>query len=293
MDISAMWSTIALPLAGAFLMLSLTLIALVYMVGSLLANDKIKGWAKLELVEVVYSALIIAVGLSGLTITDQVIQGALHVNNMGGSSTQTFVPVVISGTKEYRNVDLCDPNSIISTSPQSVYYNISSCHMKLGIYFMREMFDETKAFAYDTYLSYIETSMKSEFTINIEFVFEKAGFFTFTPWKGFYYMGNKVKEMLFDWSIKLMMLTKFQEVLLNFIATALFPTLFVLGAAMRCFPFTRKLGGLLLALSISMYFVFPSFYAFGALIMINLKNNARPAWLADSTANPKIGRAHV
>jgi hypothetical protein len=270
-------------------MISIILVSLVYMLGSLLANDKMKGWAKLELVEVVYSAVIITIGLSAIVTADQVVQGSLHVSNLGGGSgspTYTFVPVVINGAKEYRGTDICDPNSILVSSPRSVYSNISSCHMKLGIYFMRELYDETKAFAYDTYLSYIETSMKAEFTINIEFVFEKAGFFTFTPWKGFYYMGNKIKEMLFDWSIKLMMLTKFQEVILNFIATALFPVLFVMGASLRAFPFTRRLGGLLLALSIALYFVYPAFYAFGALVMINIKNQARAEWVANTAANP-------
>jgi hypothetical protein len=151
---------------------------------------------------------------------------------------------------------------------------------------MRELFDETKDFAFSIYLSYIKTSMLSEATINIEFVFEAAGFFTFTPWRGFFTMGNTIKALVFDWAIKIMMLTKFQEVLLRFIAIGLFQALFVIGAILRTFMFTRRLGGLLLGMAIAFYFVFPAFYAYGALVMIDLKEKARPAWMADTTANP-------
>jgi hypothetical protein len=160
--------------------------------------------------------------------------------------------------------------------------------VRLGIWYLREIFNEAKDFAFDIYMSYIKTSMISEFTINIEFIFEKAGFFTFTPWKGFYSMGNKVKEMVFDWSIKLMMITKFQEVLLRFIATALFPAFFVIGALLRTLTFTRRIGGLLLGMAIALYFIFPAFYAFGALIVLDLKNDPVlvDMWRTNSELNP-------
>lgn len=48
-----MWDTWVV-LAGAALALATGLVALAYMFGSLLMNDKIKTWAKMELAEVVY-----------------------------------------------------------------------------------------------------------------------------------------------------------------------------------------------------------------------------------------------
>jgi hypothetical protein len=188
-------------------------------------------------------------------------------------------------------MDICGDTIALDTN--SIYYGVESCHVRLGMWYLREVFDETKNFAFDTYLSYIGTSMMAEFTINIEFIFEKAGFFTFTPWRGFYTMGNKIKEITFDWAMKLMMLTKFQEVLLKFIAIALFPAFFVIGAVLRVFPFTRKLGGLMLAMAIALYFIFPAFYAFGALVMLDIKKDpdVRAAWLADD-ANPAIRSAN-
>jgi hypothetical protein len=271
------------------------------MLSELLQNDRMKGWAKMELTEVVYSAIIISIAVTGLPLIDAVVQGALvgaggaggGTPGCAGTVTSYWIPVndyssIISGTKRYECLDIC--GEPIAHDIRSVYHGVESCHLRLGIWYLREIFDEAKEFSFDIYLSYIKTSMIAEFTINIEFLFEKAGFFTFTPWRGFYTIGNKIKELVFEWAIKLMMLTKFQEVLLRFIATALFPALFVIGAMLRTFTFTRRLGGLLLAMAITLYFIFPAFYAFGALIMLDLKNNptVRSAW-EQSDANPCKG----
>jgi len=276
--------------AGVALGITTCLVAIVYMLSELLMNDKMKSWAKMELTEIFYSAIIVGMVVAGLPLIDSVVQGALGVSNSGGNSVTTaYIPTtdfgLITQTREYRKLDICGPE--IADASSSVYNSVESCHMRLGIWFMRDMFEEGKSFAFDTYLAYIETTIKSEFTINVEFVFEKRGFFTFNPWRGFYTIGNKIKEMVFDWTTKLMMLMKFQEVFLRFIATALFPSMFVVGVLLRTFPFTRKLGGLLLAIALSLYFVLPSFYALGALIVLEIKNDpyVQAQWHIDK-ANP-------
>jgi hypothetical protein len=301
MPIQEIWQS-WLVFAGVALGLATMLAALVYALSELLQNEKMKTWAKMELTEVVYSALIISMAMVTLPLIDSVVQGGLGVSNAGGtgggmpgcsgSTTSAFIKVAdyaafTSTTTAPQCLDIC--GEAIAYDNRSVYHGVESCHLRLGIWYLREIFDEAKSFAFDIYLSYIKTSMMAEFTINIEFLFEKAGFFTFTPWKGFFTMGNKIKEMCFDWAVKLMMLTKFQEVMLRFIATALFPALFVSGAILRTFTFTRKLGGLLLAMAITLYWIFPSFYAFGALIMLDLKNDPQiqGAWIANTDANPE------
>jgi hypothetical protein len=130
--------------------------------------------------------------------------------------------------------------------------------------------------------------MAADFTINIEFLTEAAGFFTFNPWRGFLTMGNTIKAQVFDYAMKIMMMTKFQEVMLRFINSAIFPVLFVVGSVLRIFIFTRKLGGLLMAIAIVLYFVFPMFYAFAGLIVIDIKNQFRPVWCnGDTKLNPQ------
>ncbi len=283
--------------ASAAFGIMITLVGSVYVLSQLLVNEKMKGWAKMELVEIFYSAVILSLAFAGLPLIDAVVQGSLGVSNSGlsgpdsgGSITSAWIPTSDSahlfGQKQYEYLDIC--GSAIASNERSVYHDIESCHMRLGIWYMREIFNEGKDFAFDIYLDYIQTSMISEFTINVEFIFEKAGFFTFTPWKGFYTVGNKVKELTFDWAIKILMLSKFQEVLLRFIAVALFPSLFVIGIVLRTFTFTRRLGGLLLAMAIALYFVFPAFYSLGALIMLDIKNDPIVIndWIHNGDANP-------
>ncbi len=293
-------------IAGIAFGLMVTIIAIVYMLSEFLMNDRMKSWAKMELAEVFYSAILLAMLVSSvpvansvMQVADSVAQASLGVSNTGiagaaipggaSSMTMAWIPTTdydpFKTTKSYQQLDICGP--AIAQDDKSVYHGIESCHMRLGIWFMRELFDESKTYGFDIYMSYIFTSMAAEFTINIEFIFEKAGFFTFTPWRGFYTMGNKIKEMGFDFSTKNMLLTKFQEVFLRFIAIALFPAFAIIGVVLRTFSFTRKLGGLLLAIALGLYFVMPAFYAFGALVMLDLKNNKaiQDAWFA-SPANP-------
>lgn len=284
-------------LGAGLLALVTGIISIVYMIGSFLMNDKVKAWARMELTELVYSAMILlfaSVVIQSHVISN-VVEGALGA---GGESTSVFIPAKVPGlipTSDAAGevlVDLCNTDGTqldVGTWEGSPYYAVSDCHIRLGIYYLDTIFHETSQYAYDLYMDYIFTSMVSEFTINIEYIFEMPGFFTFTPWKGFFTMENSIKSQCFDYAIKVMMLNQFQEALLRFTAVALFPVLFISGVILRTFTFTRKLGGLLLGIALAMYFVFPSFYAFGALVIIDIKHNPDviAAWIdPDNMANP-------
>jgi len=289
--------------AGTALGLATVLVSLIYVLSGLFMSDRMKTWAKMELTEIFYSAIIIAVVMGGgLPTIDGVVQGALGVEPGGGTvpgdcygagGTSAWILTTDQGIfgqqQQYRCLNICGGegnNDLIAQSELSVYHDVDACHMRLGIWYLREVFNECKDLAFDVYIDYIKTSMIAEFTINIEFLFEKAGFFTFTPWRGFYTMGNTVKEVVFDWAMKIMTITKFQEVMLRFIAVALFPALFVIGVILRTFTFTRRLGGLLLGMAIALYFIFPAFYAFGALVMLDIKGKAYNDWINNDEANP-------
>lgn len=289
--------------AGLALGLATVLVSIIYVLSGVFLSDKMKTWAKMELTEIFYSAIIIAFVLGGgLSTIDAVVQGALGVEPGGGTvpadcyaagGTSAWILTTDSGVfgsqQSYRCLNICGgegDEDLIAKDELSVYHGVDACHMRLGIWYLREVFNECKDLAFNIYIDYIRTSMIAEFTINIEFLFEKAGFFTFTPWRGFYTMGNTVKEVVFDWAMKIMTITKFQEVMLRFIAVALFPALFVIGVILRTFTFTRRLGGLLLGMGVALYFIFPAFYAFGALVMLDIKENAYHDWINDGDANP-------
>lgn len=273
------WYAMWLPIAVIALGFAISLVGIIYMLGSALMNDKMKGWAKLELFEIAYSAIIIVIfaapGLGLFFVIDNVVQGAIFVGEPP-EGPDVFV-------HEYdRSMSLCDDE--IAAPEESIYHDVSACHMRLGIWYLHSIFRETSQLAFKTYVTYIYTSTMADFAINFEFITEAAGFFTFTPWRGFFTMGNTIKSMVFDYAIKIMLITKFQEVLLAFIARAAFPGLFVVGVILRTFTFTRKLGGLLLAMAFALYYIFPAFYAFGGLVMMDMKDQLR----ADANYNPDV-----
>jgi hypothetical protein len=269
-----LWFATWVPVAGIALGIATILVALVYMIGSALMNDRMKGWAKLELFEIIYSAIIIALALGSLGVIDSIVQGAF-LSSYGGAGPQVYVHEI------ERNVSLCGDGSgkletdPIANSTDSIYHNIPACHIRLGMWYLNTVFREASDLAYRTYIVYTYTSMAADFAINFEFLTEASGMFTFTPWRGFFTMGNTIKSMTFDYAVKIMLLNKFQEIFLAFIAKAAFPGLFVVGVILRTFTFTRKLGGLLLALAIALYYIFPAFYAFGGLVVLDLKEQVK------------------
>jgi hypothetical protein len=256
------WFDTWLPVAGIALGIATILVALVYMIGSALMNERMKGWAKLELFEIIYSVIIVTLALSSFGIVDSIVQTAF-MSDYGGQGPMIYV----HETDE--TIALC--GNKIAQSVDSIYHNIPACHIRLGMWYLNTIFKEASDLAYRTYIVYTYTSMAADFAINFEFMTQMTGMFTFTPWRGFFTMGNTIKSMTFDYAVKIMLLNKFQEIFLAFVAKAAFPALFVVGVILRTFVFTRKLGGLLLALAIALYYIFPAFYAFGGLVVLNLK----------------------
>ncbi|MDO8554273.1 MAG: hypothetical protein Q7S22_05675 [Candidatus Micrarchaeota archaeon] len=274
------WSFVAVILV----VISTVLVSLVYMFGSVLVDDKMKLWAKLELFEIFYSLILLAAVFSWIGMFDSVAYGILHDSSGSNPSylTQGFFPDAANPGK-YVTQDICsfapgtnydraaDPLALSSVSP---YADIPHCHIRLSIYYLNTIFQETSNVAFKIYQSYMITSTIADFAINIEFVTDKAGFFTITPWRGFFTMGNAMKTAGFDFAMKMMTLTKFQEILIAFVSKALFPNLFIVGLVLRTFSFTRRLGGLLMAIALALFYIFPMFYVFGAMLAISIQHAA-------------------
>lgn len=266
-----------LAIALLFFIISSVLASLVYMFGSFLMNEKIKGWAKMEMYEIMYSAVILTVVLTLVPMLTTITNAAL---NIGQSNTMVYISVPTPSGYVEQQVDLCNPNQNIYG-----YENITQCHIRLGLYYLRTIYDEGKAFGYMLLRTYSWTSLASETSVTIQTVFEKAGMEMWVPWKGFFSRENQVIEDCVKWLTMILFLSKFQEIMIRYFAIALFPILLVAGAILRTFTFTRRLGGLLMAIAIAGYFIYPAIYSIGGLLIIKIKDEARPAWL-NSPANP-------
>jgi hypothetical protein len=244
----------ALAIFGIVVMTSVFISIFIYLLGIFLANDKLKGWGKNEFFEIFYSGIVFSAIMFAVPTLNIVI------NDLFASSD----PI---------SQQLCE---ISTFPPSSPYYGVGSCHIRLAIYYLHSMFDEASKVSRSIYLNYLFTSVMADLSIAIEFVFEMAGFFTYQPIRGFFTIGNIIKTQMFDILTKLMMATKFQEILIVFIERALFLNLLVVGIILRIPAFTRRLGGLLIAIAMALYFIYPMFYAFGALIINDIKHKIDP-----------------
>lgn len=266
-----------MPVLSLLIMIATIINILTYLLGALLQQEKIKSAAKAGFIEIFYSAVIIAFVMFTVNAANGLVQ------YLAGGGTEPFLVYMPSGST-FVPVDLCQQTgTFITSDPRSPYYwnertneGIPYCHIRIAMYFLDTIFDELNGHAFKIYLSYILTStLGADFTLNVEFVFEKAGFFTVNPIRGFFVVPNLIKTFAFETAIKIMGLLKFQEVLLSFISKALFPGLFMLGIIFRTFAFTRKIGGLLMAIALVMFFIYPMFYLLPALLVKKIKDEAR------------------
>ncbi len=226
-----------LLISGMLVLLSTGVAALVYMVGSMLSNDKVKAWAKIEFVEIFYSMVLMVI-----------VVGALGTLNSFATS-MTSDP----------NTNLYGAITCSQQFDSSPYYQGIPCHIRLGMEYMNQLFIEGKDMGYEIYVWYGLTAVIAEANINLETIYEQSGVFAYNPLRGFFSVGNVVKLTMFDYIVKILTINKFQEVFLRFIALALFPVMFTLGVVLRSFFFTSKLGGLLMAFSFALYVVYPMF----------------------------------
>ncbi len=82
------------------------------------------------------------------------------------------------------------------------------------------------------------------------------------PFSGHGALANSL-EIVASLITKAMLAVKFQELLLLYIQDGIYPLFVAAGFILRCFWFTRKLGGLLIAMGIGFYFVMPLMYTLG------------------------------
>lgn len=255
------------------------LAGIVYMLGNLLLDDKMKTWAKMEFFEVLYSMILLGAILVWVNSFDSITYGLLHDQSSVFPLTKGYFPTA-ADPSQYELIDICPTDSasynsltdpLVGRTSYSVYNNIPYCHIRLSIYFLDVIFKELSDSAFTMFQSYMVTSTLADFSINIEFLTDKAGHFTFTPWRGFFTMDNNMKMLGFDFATKLMTITQFQRVLIAFISKAIFPNLFIIGLILRTFAFTRRLGGLLMAIALALFYIYPMFYVFGAMVVNSIQ----------------------
>lgn len=251
------WESIAL----LAVIISALLTALAYMVAHLLSNQMLLIWAKNEFFQVMASAFIVGSFIGFVFF----LQGAI-VSQIG-------------------NPAICDPSA---RSPSG----IPDCHILLAHSYLGYVYSDTVIMSRDI----VEINSALHTIRMVTFVGEEfvASYFGM-PIRPFAGLGVPVESLktAFDILVKVMLLLKLQQILLNYIELALFPILFVMGIVLRTFFFTRKLGGLLIALAIGLYLVYPMVYVIAHNIWFMTIRKDRAGDPQTETIGSSIIKSHL
>ena len=252
-------------LAGVALITVLFLLSIGYMASVVLSDEKLNAWVKKEVGQVFFSAIILVVTISLVASLDPMLK---NVSKADGITTQNW--------QGYVNTVCCDA----VTPGNCMVVRNRACHIELATDYLQFLYDTLRQDAV-TYLdNYWNYGFLSNLSFNVSFLLdEKSGGLELTPFAGLS-MAADYFSMLFELAVKMMMLVRAQQIFLDYIWYAIFPVFLSMGLILRLLYFTRKLGGLLIAIAICAYVVFPMFYVASSAILFQFLGGNHTSWPA-------------
>ena len=258
------WSTLVVYALGiAFLLYTIG-----YMAAIFLGDDNMKAWVRKEVGQAFYSMLIILIVVGLVGALDAILKSVIIAS--GNSNWQNYV----------QNTVCCQAGA-----PSCIRNIALPCHVEMAQDYLQMMYEAQRTTALSFFTNHYFTSFFSSLNIGIGTrVMVHLGGVNVRPFAGMA-LGSDFFSILFDLTIKNMMLTRLQQLFLEYIVVGFFPALLSIGLVMRIFYFTRKLGGTLIALALCMYYVYPLFYVLSDSIFFEFTGG----WIAlPSEANPGL-----
>lgn len=244
---------------GVAFLIVVFLLAIGYMAAVFIGDDRLKAWVGRELGQVFFSAIIIVAAVALVGSLDTWLQ----VLSLAGSQEW----------QNYVNSICCAPGSPSCAPPAASMARGRACHIEVATDYLQVLYETARHDA-STYLSnYGWFAFLSNLSVNAMLVLKFLAAFSFKPFAGLE-MGAEFFSLLFDLAIKTMFLLRAQQIFLDFLWFPLFPVMISMGLALRILYFTRKLGGMLIALSLALYVVFPMFYVLSSAILWGFMSHA-------------------
>ncbi len=229
MDIQTFWSGWEVA-AGIAVLISFAITSLAYMLAQFFQMPALVAWAKNEFGQAIASAFAVG-GVIGFVYFLSIV-----------STEMTGLP------------GCSDPWQACHIQAAKTYLNNT----------FWEVFEESRGiFRLNMWMGLIST-----FSFSIAFRESTLAVIWTVPFAGLSIPLETI-DMAFNTLTKVMMSLKFQEILLEYIQKAIFPMLLVYGVLLRTFFFTRRLGGLLIAIALSLYTVYPLMYVLGQFVYVN------------------------
>ncbi|MCX8175194.1 MAG: hypothetical protein N3E51_03245 [Candidatus Micrarchaeota archaeon] len=245
------------------------LLALGWMAFSFLGDESMKAWVKKEVGQLFYSALIMLVVLVLMASMD----GWLRVLATAGSPAwRSYVNSIIC----------CDP-AVSTCLPRTAIQAGKPCHIALAMDYLQMLYESgrTNAITALTFNSLYALADNISIGLSAKAIVELAGI-SIRPLAGLSII-SEYYNVIFDLTVKMMMFARIQQLMLEYLHVAFLPLMLSMGLVLRIFYFTRKLGGLLIALGLCAYIVLPMFYALGNAILFGFVRGS------DQNSSPKFG----
>jgi|GEM_PF-837080 len=238
-------------LAGVSLAIMALILGLSYMASTLLGDEPMRAWTKREVGQLAYSAVIIVLAV----LMVQSMDAWLKVMSAASSSAEwnTYVNDVIC----------CKPTAgtwqtdCPGTPP---FARMSPCHISIAKDYLQVLFETARTQANYQLLNYWWTGFLSNWMVVFKLpALIDLGHANFKP-LGWLSINLEMYSVLLDLLFKTMMFLRVQQIFMDYLYAGFFPVMLAMGLILRVFHFSRKLGGMLIALSLALYIVLPMYY---------------------------------
>ena len=224
------------------------LLALAYMVSSFTGDEQMKAWTKREVSQLVLSAIILA-AIFALSLT---VDGWLKI--MASASP-------LPAWQDYVNKDVCCD---ISQQPTCAltpdYAKGRPCHIALALDYLQILLESGRKMANSDLENYYWPALLSQTGISVS----APGMMDIFSLSFKLFAARSIDatfySLLFDLTFKTMLFIRVQQIFLDMMWGAIVPMMLGIGIGLRAFHFSRKTGGMLIALGLSVYIVMPMFY---------------------------------
>ncbi|VVB58704.1 Uncharacterised protein [Candidatus Anstonella stagnisolia] len=220
-------------------MISILLVALGYIFGFALNSREMKAWAAMELVQAFGSVLILA-SLIGLVaffdiVAEEVAQSTMQTINYGSACTE----------------ELGKP-----------------CAMHVAEIYISSLVDAASTSAKGMLENSVQAGLKASRRGGVQ-VYSFYALWAGGSWGPDAGMTMQVDKFnaLFDYYAKILASLQAQRYFIDVITYGIAPAFLLIGVVLRTFFFTRKLGGLLIAIAIALLIIYPLTYIFSWLTL--------------------------
>ena len=219
---------------------------------SAVSDEKLKAWVKRELTQLVFSAVIFMAVLPIIvSIANICVMLPAYTPWSGTADGAAWAEFV-----EAR----C--NMVVTGMERP-------CHIRIAEDYLQILAKSSQAQIQSVLRINSVIAVLSTFSIEFKGMVDPAGQLTVSPLVGLAVVSDTL-QFVMDLQMKNFLTIRAQQYLIDFIHLGFFPMFLVIGIFLRIFYFSRKLGGLFIAIAISLYLVYPLMYVFFHAVLFQI-----------------------